>query len=312
MHAGKTGLQEGIAKASMPYAKYRARPIWDSDADVILVLDACRYDLWMDTVAPDLQSWTESAYSVGSASVEWLNQTFADKYRESWQSAGYVTGNPHTAKDGGTQYNWRDASVYPLKERGLAYLDEVWRDQWDVDGIETVTPERMTERGIWAWNNRERYGMDTLVVHYMQPHIPFRNGEWTDGWKNTLAFGEPENNPNKKDTWRKLRDGDIPETEFWEAYADNLNWVLEEISRWQLAVDGKILITSDHGNAAGEWGQWGHPVASSNPVLRKVPWAMLETHGDGIEASPSGNPPVTDGVGDVETVNDRLEALGYK
>jgi len=273
------------------------------------VLDATRYDLWTQVVGPTLAAASTSVHSVGSASVEWINETFADEHSARWRRAGYVTGNPHTAKPGG--HKWRNDSVYPLSDRGLAYLDEVWRDRWDVDGMETVTPSDMTARGLWAWSRRDRFNIDTLVVHYMQPHVPFRNGDWTDGWKNTLAFGEPDKNPGNKDAWKKLRDGEVLEDEFWAAYRDNLGWVLEELDVWKRAVDGTVLVTSDHGNAAGEMGQWGHPPGSANPVLRKVPWAVLEADGDGVDIEPPGDPPVLEGIGDVDVAG-RLGALGYR
>ena len=305
-HALWSTTQELRSKLATPYARHRATPIWAANADVVLVLDGLRYDTWSRVIDVELATKTEPRYSLGSASVEWINETFADRFESSWSRAGYVTGNPHSAKDGG--HRWRDVSVYPLKDRGIAYLDEVWRDQWHIDEYETVRPEIMTERGLYAYKNAD---VDSLVVHYMQPHVPFRSLSETGGWKNTLAFGESD--ADKKDDWFKLRDGEIPAKDFWCAYRDNLRWVLNEVERWQSIVDGKILVTSDHGNAAGEWGQWGHPPGSGNPALRKVPWVLLE--GDGKEMgaiNPPGDPPVTEGVGDVDGVNDRLEALGYR
>jgi len=304
-HAGLTGVKEAVAKALRRYARYQATPIWASDADVVLILDACRFDTWQEMANTDWQA--KGRWSLGSASVEWINETFANRYENSWSQAAYVTGNPHTAKDGGDK--WRDSSVYPLKQRGLMYLDEVWRDQWDPGPLETVSPDVMTARGFYAY---EHANADTVVVHYMQPHVPFRNApEWTGGWANTLAFGEADT--DKKDDWCKLRDGDVPPSEFWDAYRDNLQWVLAEVKRWRDAVNGTILVTSDHGNAAGEYGQWGHPPGSGNPTLRKVPWLLLEGRGNGLpKYDVPGDPPVTKGIGDVDGVDERLEALGYR
>lgn len=310
-YAASTGLKEVASKASVPVSNYRATPIWAADWDVCLVLDACRWDLWCE-VAPAYNLPLSSGWSVGSASVEWINNTFADRHHEDWGSAGYVTANPHTAKKPGFG-PFTDESVYPLSSRGLRYLDEVWVDQWHVDEYETVRPEIVTERGMFAWKNRLQLGIDRLVVHYMQPHIPFRNhGGWSRGWKNTLAFGDTLMEQGEKDDWEKLRDGDIPLSEFWDAYADNLRWVLENVAEWLARTDAQILVTSDHGNAKGEWGLWGHPPGSPCSVLRKVPWAVVD--GDAtqqIDPQPRGDPPVIAGIEAEQNVEEQLAALGY-
>lgn len=312
----RTGVHEVSSKAYAPISAWRSTPIWDAEWDICLVLDACRYDLWC-AVAPRFGFDATAGWSVGSASVEWLNETFADRHRDGWERTGYVTGNPHTAKtpDFGP---FTDASVYPLADRGLPYLDEVWVDQWNVDEFETVRPEIMTSRGLYAWANRERYDFDQLVVHYMQPHIPFRSGEWTEGWKNTLAFGEHPQDSDAKGDWEKLRDGEVESGRFWRAYVDNLEWVLGEVLEWQARSDGTILVTADHGNAAGECGLWGHPPGSPCPALRKVPWVKIDGEGKWPAApEPPGEPPViaakhTDDEWAESDLGDRLSALGYR
>jgi hypothetical protein len=197
--------------------------------------------------------------------------------------------------------------VYPLEDRGLAHLDEVWRDSWgDNDyGVETADPGTVTDRAMAAWQHREELSMDRMVVHYMQPHMPFRSQpEWFNGWGDVWDFGDVENQDDV-DIWLKLRDGQFGPDVFWRAYADNLEWVLEEVRRWADESEATILITSDHGNAKGEWGQWSHPPGSSNPVLRRVPWCIVEGGGDGVssEASMGSDADVN--------VEERLRDMGY-
>lgn len=314
--AGEIGM-----KAMSPYADWKARPIWAGDWDVCLVLDATRWDLWREVVgvhnamvktyeewpgSPALASNSEVAWSVGSASPEWISNTFGEYYSAYWRRAGYVTANPFSAKDG-TSCEYCDDRVYPLADRGLGYLDEVWRDQWHVDELETVRPDVMTSRGLYAYARMDELGLDRLVVHYMQPHVPFKKRpEWTDGW-DLEDFGTAGSG---KDDWHKVRDGELPEDEFWNAYAANLEWVLREIRPWFERTDARILVTSDHGNAMGEWGQWSHPPGSANPALRRVPWVPVEGHGGGeLSIDPPGEPPV---VGEVDGLEERLQALGYR
>lgn len=316
----KQGASEAAMKAAKPYALRKATPIWDVDFDVCLVLDSCRFDLWQAVVGIDgaaryaspnqmpLAANTSSRWSVGSASPEWINNTFATKYADSWRSAGYVTANPFSGKESGDMSLLSDA-VYPISERGLGYLDEVWHDQWPMsEAMHTVDPSVLTERALWAWDRRDRHGIDQLVVHYMQPHIPFKQRpEWTDGW-DLEGFGS--DGGNGKDDWHKLRDGEIPRQAFWDAYAANLEWVLSEVQRFYTETDATILVTSDHGNGMGEWGQWGHPPQSANPALRTVPWCIINGIGDNqIDAKPAGNPPVISRKN--ASVEGRLSALGY-
>lgn len=316
---GTIGLSvgEALMKGAKPYARYKSKPIWNDEWDVCLVLDACRYDLWEEVawmypyLTPKGSRHDYSEWSVGSASPEWISETFKDEYQEHWENTGYVTANPFSGKRG-VELETLNESVYPLCDRGLPYLDEVWRDQWPLsDEIETVDPTVLTERGLWAWENRE---IDHLIVHYMQPHTPFKKRpEWSDGWNTTGVFGEPNKNDNTKDDWHKVRDGEIPEDEFWNAYAANLEWVLKEVQRWKRFINGRILVTSDHGNAMGEWHQWGHPPNSANPSLRNVPWVLVE--GDGSidpDPEPEGSPPVIGGVEPNSDVEAKLKALGYR
>jgi len=321
LDAVKQGVSEATMKAAKPYAQRKATPIWDVDFDVCLVLDSCRFDLWTQVVGPGsgihlehgnhwpLAENTESRWSVGSASPEWIDNTFADAHCGSWRTAGYVTANPFSGK-AATDMNILSEEVYPLADRGLAYLDEVWRDQWPMnDALPTVGPSVLTDRALWAWDRRERYSMDKLVVHYMQPHIPFKKRpEWTDGW-DLDGFGS--GGGHGKDDWHKLRDGEVPADEFWNAYAANLEWVLREVERWYNSVDGTLLVTSDHGNGKGEYGQWGHPPGSANPSIRKVPWSVVDGVGENeIAVDPVGNPPVVGGSN--REIDEQLSALGYR
>lgn len=300
---------EAVNRIAMPAARALQRPIWAADADVVLVLDACRHDLWCDVAGSEPWSSTDSAWSVGSASPEWINETFADAYRELWSRAGYVTANPFSGKRP-ERMPILDSSVYPLEDRGLGYLDEVWRDQWPMDDLATVDPGTLTDRAFYAYDRMDQFGLDTLVVHYMQPHMPFRSHpEWHDGWGGQGTFGEPDNNPASKDTWLKVRDGELSRDTVWAAYEDNLRWVLAEVQRWYEATGARVLVTSDHGNATGEWGQWSHPPNSANPVLRKVPWVGF----DGANTrSPEYDVEIDSGQDSSATVDDRLSALGYK
>lgn len=311
--AAYRGVGEPASKALSGYADRRATPIWDAEWDVALVLDAARADLWAE-VAPEYDLPSASTWSVGSASVEWIAKTFDDEYRDAWSHTGHVTANPHTGHP--PDFNtYTDGNVYPLRERGLPYLDEVYVDRWKTtEDLPTVEPKYVTDRAMWAWDRRERLGFDQLLVHYMQPHIPFRSRpEWSPGWSNKLQFGKPLAQYGKRDDWEQLRDGDLDADEVWAAYADNLRWVLDEVQRWLETTDATVLITADHGNGMGEWGVYGHPPGNGLPDLRRVPFVTVKgTRERDMQYSVTADPPVHREPKASEKTTDKLQALGYR
>jgi len=303
--AAHGAVLEAMVKGSSFVAESRQRAVWDDDWDVCLVLDATRLDTWRKVAGEYDDGGSE--WSLGSASPQWITKTFAEEYRDEWEDAAYVTGNPFSGRDPRDEerdWRWIRRPVYPLAERGLGYLDEVWRDCWGVDGIETVDPGMLTDRGMWAHQEHDR-----TIVHYMQPHVPFRSRpEWFSGWGGTDKFGKLQ---GEVDPWLRLRDEEFDTGEFMEAYEDNLRWVLSEVERWRTETDANILVTADHGNAKGEWGQWGHPPGSANPYIRKVPWCRLRGVGEPVDVDrPDNCPNVGENADD--DIQDRLRHLGYK
>jgi len=284
-------------------AKYgdAGTPIWEHDWDICIVFDSLRYDTMVSRLS------AEETHSIGSATVEWTARTFSDDYREHWEDAGYVTSNPFSGREGGTR--WTDEPAYPLRNRGLAYLDEVWVDEWGAGDIETVDPVNITRRALWAWANRDELGIDRLVVHYLQPHAPFRSKpEWFSGWGGADKFGRV-NKQEEYDVWQLLGDGDIGRSEFMDAYDDNLGWALAELAMWRGETDANVMVTSDHGNGAGEYGLYGHPPGIHIEPLMKVPKYTFEGDGDEPDVDITADLPVNSGD---EKLEERLAALGYK
>jgi len=56
-----------------------------------------------------------------------------------------------------------------------------------------------------------------------------------------------------------------------EHYERNLRLVLEEVERLVQHLEGKIVVTSDHGEGLGKEAS-GHALGRDIPVLRTVPW----------------------------------------
>lgn len=60
-----------------------------------------------------------------------------------------------------------------------------------------------------------------------------------------------------------------------KAYEKNLEQVLEHVEELSNILEGKTVVTADHGDLLGENGLYGHPGNSNLKVLRKVPWDVI-------------------------------------
>lgn len=294
--------------------RYLGRSIWERPYwDVLVILDACRYDLW-DDVAPEYGLPVgETVWSNASCSIDWIERNFS-QHPDEISSVGYVTANPFADHDA------EHARSADLADTDIGHFRPLYKSEWgpiDTDPpIETVPPERVTDHAIDAWRRREEFGFDRLVVHYMQPHEPFIAApEW--------SYATPHDNPVLKNLvsdgyeagtspWRMMIDsGEVTPEEFWPVYQDNLRWVLEDVDdRLLKNLDGRVVISADHGNGLGEWGEWHHPPGAIGPAVRRVPWIAVQTTDHRTvtpqieyqgEASSSAN----------ET-HEQLEALGYR
>lgn len=254
-------------------------PIWDREWDICCILDACRADTYQEVDEDADEYW-----SVASSSKYWLERTFGDR---DTSSVGYISANPFAAGLDENQF-------------GYSHLEPVTMTS---HGIETVDPETLRDHAVSAWRQRDDLGIDQLVVHFMQPHVPFRSKpEWfgqllgTETWGSHLAY--------------RVGNGEIKRSDWMDAYRDNLAWVLDEgVHPMTDLVDGTVGITADHGNALGEWGLFGHPRGVAVPAVRKVPWQTLEASRirDDFEPVELGSQTLTD-----EQTREQLEALGYR
>ena len=134
--------------------------------------------------------------------------------------------------------------------------------------MRTVPPDKVTDRAIALSKD---YPNKKLIIHYLQRHYPFLG-------KVGKEFHEKHGYTSQSDNWNiwtKLRAGEHDEAEVWEAYKENLRVTLPEVECLINNIQGKIVITSDHGNAFGEHGVYGHPRYVHIPALTDVPWFIL-------------------------------------
>lgn len=288
---GYSGVKDSTYELYRGFWRYfgwhvpRGTNIYEKDWEVLVVLDACRVDL-MEEVAdeyPFVRSVGEIT-SVGSMSEEWLRKTFGGEYSTEVSETIYVTTNAFSGE--------------VLTPDDFRMVDELWRYCWD-DELGTVPPSKVTDRAI---SIARECDPDRLIVHYMQPHHPFIGSD-VFGRFDVDQFGG-QTGATVVDA---LRNSAISHEEFWTAYRDNLRFVLNDVSILLSNIDaGEVVITSDHGDALGEWGIYGHPAGCLHPAVTDVPW--VET-----SASDAGSyePEIESPDEDDTSVEERLEELGY-
>jgi len=267
--------------------------VLSEDWDLLVILDGCRVDVLRE-VAHEYSFVTdvESVRSVGSQSKEWLAKTFVPEFAREIEDTGYVTANVFTEEVFGESQNQRrtnPANWETVERERLGTITELWRDEWD-DELDTVPPRPVTDAAIETIRHTD---MSRMIVHYMQPHEPF------------IAGGEPIH-----EVWPKVRTGEISEEVAWRQYKNNLKLVLSEVELLlQNAEAPRTILTSDHGNAFGEWGVYGHPIGFQHPAVKQVPWAET-TATDSGEYVPHRRQSTRSVDSDV--VEERLDALGYR
>lgn len=228
--------------------------IWEREWDVLVVLDACRFDAFEQRYGnADWLSSLDCMSSVGSASPEWMDKTFADDYSTVLSETAYITGNPY--------------SETHVPRGLLTHLDEVWRDSWDED-VGTIRPEVLTNRAV---KHHRRASPERMVVHYMQPHWPYVTDQVMYGFDPSDITDEySTSNP-----FDRQNKGDLNRAEHFERYLSNLDYVVDHLRNTLLrAIDADtVVLTADHATLFGEYGLYKHPKNMPLRGLRQVPWA---------------------------------------
>jgi len=101
-----------------------------------------------------------------------------------------------------------------------------------------------------------------LIIHYIQPHDP---------WIGETKILKEEDEL----IWEKIKWGPISKETIRKAYKDNLKLVLDEIDKLIPQLDGKIIITSDHGELLGEKLLFSHTDHLYTPELVEIPWLEI-------------------------------------
>jgi len=292
-----------LDRVARPYFERRRRSddplIPDADWDTLLLLDACRYDLFEKT-ATELPGNLSSRTSHDSATPGYIAENFAGG---EFHDIVYVTSNPYVNTK--------------LPDDTFHEVVSVWRDGWD-DDLGVVPPSAMLEATLSAV---EKYENKRILAHFSQPHVPFV-GEVRLGERNVSSIREealgnerPDPDDREPTPFEQLARGDVNREAVWDAYQSNLEYVLPIVEEMLESLGGRTVVTSDHGNALGEFATpfpvrvYGHPRGIRIPSLVTVPWHVYET---GPRPETREDPPTQRCSTTEDEVTERLRSLGYK
>jgi len=273
--------------------------VYQEDWDNLVILDACRYDLFEEALESyNLPGELSVRHSTASATPEFLSNNFSEG---TFHDTVYVTSNPYVNTD--------------LKEGTFHDVIPVWKDGWNND-YQVVTPETMLEYSLEA---AEKYPNKRLITHFTQPHAPFigdkKIGERKASNIRREALGKEKMEEHKKTPFEMLEDGEVSKEEVWEAYLSNLERALPSVEKLMGELNGLTVISSDHGNALGEFAKpfpiriYGHPIGIHIPALTRVPWHVYE---EGERRVIEKEEPKESKVEKNDEFDERLRMLGYK
>ncbi|QGA81061.1 hypothetical protein [Candidatus Nanohalobium constans] len=270
--------------------------IHGTDWDYLIILDACRYDYFRDNYEGFLEGDLKKVKSRGSATPEWLWNTFdGRRYNYNYISANpYINGQGLSLGDlvSGQDRDWSAADKF-------TNIVDSWIHDWDEE-INTVRPEDFRKTA------EENLDGSKTIIHFIQPHRPFISlGETDFDWapKNKLEDEE-------ESTLRKILDTTRPiwnplfeltpyrfqtkvkeilglgnnyeklareqgEEQVKQYYTEDLRLALEQVEKLVEQLEGKIIVTSDHGELLGEGG-WGHSIGRKEKELVEVPWLEVK------------------------------------
>jgi len=227
--------------------------VMEEDWDNLIILDACRYDAFVTAWAnrETLDGELKQVRSKAPFTNEFLRENV---HQRDLTDTVYVTSSPHLHKT--------NDGVYQPIEANFAAVDHVWKHEDRFD------PGLLVDRTKKAL---EKHPNKRIIAHMIPPHQPYF-GESADELEEILTSYEIEN-------WKGMVANEIPVDDelIWRAYAENIAVAMRHTEDLVDALDGKTVVTADHGQLLGDREfplpikGYGHPSLFVDELLN-VPW----------------------------------------
>lgn len=210
--------------------------VMDKDWDNMVILDACRLDTF--SKYNNIDGELKKVVSRGNHSKSFIDKNFAGR---DLHDTIYVTANPFVERIS-------DDVFFRV------YYSELF-EKWD-ESMNTIPPEAVVEAAI---DMNSQYPNKRIIAHMMQPHSPYIGPTGKELY-NRYMFGlfnhSVKNNsdfdiPNVSIP-QAMQDGPIEQHELRQAYEENVEIALQNAKNLIERLDGKSVITADHGEMLGE------------------------------------------------------------
>jgi hypothetical protein len=285
----------------------------EGDDWLLIVLDACRYDMFSDQYQEYLSGTVQPSVTAGKNTFEYGRLIWGDdEYDVTYVSAATpIHSEP-------MDFSCQGVTTSGLKRQGdelreyyqgfvpaehISTIIDVWKTAWDEE-LGVAPPEAVTDTAI-----QEAQSTDTLVTHYFQPHAPYIGEERELGAGDKEGIEDGQKVVIDASIHSKVTNGEITDAQLKTLYQSNLDRVLMEVSRLVSSVDfERVVVMGDHGEALGEYNQYFHQ-DEQNPYVRLVPWCEVEDVNE--DALPRREEFNIDSENTGGSVEQRLQDLGY-
>ncbi len=292
------------AITSLLFGPNRGVNVLSLDWDHLIILDACRYDVFKLVYSKYLSKALrryrfECIESTASMTGEfWIRNINNANVLKKINDVIFVNSNPMI-----------DKAVGQRKLHKVFYnYVPVWKRYWD-GTLGTVKPEDVYRVALRTFI---RYPNKRMIIWFLQPHYPYLDEKYAhinalgrEWWNKNMLYMIPEKNRNiEKATVLAaliksivrlgcLHLGNAPKLgaymrrnthEVIRAYTSNLIKVLYYVKKLTEVLPGKIVVTSDHGEAFGEplskllpLRVYGHISRIRIRSLTQVPFLVVKT-----------------------------------
>ncbi|WP_458190911.1 hypothetical protein [Haladaptatus sp. NG-WS-4] len=267
------------------------------DEYLLIVLDACRYDMFVD-IAPEYLTFDQvkPIRSEGRNTFEYVAQCWPDEYDD----VAYISAATPVNSDSRDKYERDTLRLYDgyVPSEHLPNIRDVWRESWN-ESIGITPPAAVTHAALDTDSQR-------VVAHYFQPHAPFIGRQSLLGHADNANSSPMEGEAVDAPVWQRAKWGDLTRAQLKAVYKSNLHRVLRDVCRLvEETTIENIAIMGDHGEALGEYGIYAHPPLE-HPKTRQVPWGIVSGVAEYPDSRESSSPDTSGG-----NVESRLSDLGY-
>lgn len=229
----------------------------DEEWDVLIILDACRYDIFKQVYEKQQRNpgQLKKAKTFSKGTKEWMQNNFVDQ-----DCSDIVYIDPIVMFHQFIPHNTFFKTIM------------VWEDNWDYE-YGTITPEDMTRVALQQF---KRYPGKRFIVHYHQPHPPYLLEEYKEfgeidtpekiqkNIKKKFSFTECYQGRMCKSfgyerTWRWLSFLGVEPQSYYgqiykkygykgviDGYKKNLERAYNEVNRLIDKYDARFIVSSDH------------------------------------------------------------------